>query len=275
MKTDVERREDGSIILRITIPWSEVKEVRSEIEKELLKNLSIPGFRKGKAPQNVAKQKIDKEKLKEETIRKVLPDHYFKALKEHSINPIINPKINIQTFEEDKDVVFTAETAEEPKIDLNNYKEKVKEITAKSKIIVPGKEQKKPSIEEILDVIHENTTINIPKLLIDQETDRLLIQLLDELKTLGVNLDQYLSSKAKTADDLRKEYEEKAKRDLKTEFVLKKIADEEKITVEKKDIDEALNTIKDEAQKQEITKNPYLIAAIIRQQKTINFLLNL
>ena len=72
-----------------------------------------------------------------------------------------------------------------------------------------------------------------------------------------------------------KEYEEKAKKDLSLEFVLRKIADSEKITVEQGDIENALKEIKDEKQKAQIMANPYLVASIIRQQKTLDFLTKL
>ena len=116
------------------------------------------------------------------------------------------------------------------------------------------------------------TEIQIPRILIDQEANRLLSQLIDEIKRLGISLDQYLSSRGKTEVELRSEYEERAEKDLKLEFLLRKIADEEKITVEQKEIDEAVAAIKDEKQRKDIAQNPYLVASIIRQQKTLNYL---
>jgi trigger factor len=108
--------------------------------------------------------------------------------------------------------------------------------------------------------------------LIEQEANRLLSQLLDEIKRLGVSLDQYLASRGNTDKELRMEYEERAEKDLKLEFLLRRIADEEKITVEQQDIDKAVSEIKDEKQRKEVSSNPYLVAAIIRQQKTLDFL---
>lgn len=95
---------------------------------------------------------------------------------------------------------------------------------------------------------------------------------MEELKTLGVTLDQFLASRGKTGDTLRAEYFERAEKDLKLEFMLRKIADEEKISVEPADVEKAIGEIKDEKQKKEVAANPYLVAAIIRQQKTLDFL---
>ena len=194
----------------------------------------------------------------------------------------------MEQFAQGTDLIFEAETCETPKVDLNNYKEEVKKIKPAPKIIVPGQPEPNPpaggelnnpstgsgqgKLDEILKAILATVKIQIPKILIDQETSRLLSQLLDEIKRLGVSLDQYLASKAKNEVELRKEYEERAEKDLKLEFLLRKIADEEKITVEQKEIDEAIGAIKDEKQRQDIAQNPYLIAAIIRQQKTLEYL---
>lgn len=130
-------------------------------------------------------------------------------------------------------------------------------------------------LDQILNEILNVVQIQVPKILVEQEADRLLSQLLDELKRLGVSLDQYLASRQKTAETLRSEYETRALQDLKLEFILRKIADDEKITVDQPDIQKALAQIKDPKEREQISKNPYLVGAIIRQQKTLDFLAKL
>ena len=188
----------------------------------------------------------------------------------------MNPRIHVEQFAEGTDLIFEAETCEAPEVNLKNYKEEVRKIKPTPKIVIPGKEEPKEEagkkMDEILAAVLNVAQIQIPRILIDQETNRLLSQLIDEIKRLGVSLDQYLSSRGKSEADLRKEHEERAEKDLKLEFLLRKIADEEKITVEQKEIDEALAAIKDEKQRNDIAQNPYLVASIIRQQKTLDHL---
>lgn len=267
-----EKKPDNTISIKIVVPWNEVDDVKKEVVGELVKEVELPGFRKGMAPKNLSEAKLSKEKVNEEILKKILTKEYVEAVKQNNIKPVINPKIHIEAFDDGTDLEFIAITCEEPIIKLNNYKEEVKKITSKAKIIIPGKEEKPAPLEEILEAVLKNTEITIPEILSEQEANRLLSQLLDELKTLGVSLDQFLSTRGKNADQLRAEYVEKAQKDLKLEFILRKIADEEKITVEQKDVEETVNSLKDEAQKQEVMKNPYFLAAIIRQQKTIDFL---
>ena len=103
----------------------------------------------------------------------------------------------------------------------------------------------------------------------------MLAQTLEEIKKLGLSLEQYLSSTGKTAAVLRTEYENKADNDVRLEFALQKIAQTEKITIEEKEIDEAINQAKSDAERQNLTSNRYLLASILRQQKTLDFLRNL
>lgn len=273
MKDEIEKQEDGTISIKITIPAKDVEKKRQEVIDELAKRVSLPGFRKGSVPPKIAREKLNKEAINEELLKKILPDAYIEAVKKHNFTPIVNPKIHIQPFEEGTDLAFVAQTCQEPEVDLQNYKDEIQKITAKSKIIIPGKEQEqKVDLAQIIEVLIKSTKVTLSKLLIENETSRLLSQLLDEIKTLGLSLEQYLSSKGINAEDLKHEYQEKAEKDLKLEFLLRKIADEEKVQVEQKDIDEALNQVKDEKQKAQMKQNAYLLSAIIRQQKTLDFL---
>jgi FKBP-type peptidyl-prolyl cis-trans isomerase (trigger factor) len=272
MQKETTRAEDGTITLKITIPWKDVEEERSKVVDNLAKKVQVPGFRKGTAPKKVAEKHLKKEAVQEELLKNVLGKAYNDAVKEENLSPIITPKVHVDTFEDGTDLTFSAELCEAPDVTLGDYKKAVSTITAKSKIVVPGKEQEKPNLDEILESILTETNVSIPKVLYQQEANRLLSQTLDELKSLGLSLEQYLSSRDKTAEQMRVEYEEKAKKDLTLEFVLRKIADSEKITVENSDIENAIKEVKDEKQKQQIMSNPYMVASIIRQQKTLDFL---
>ena len=208
-------------------------------------------------------------------MKKLLPDSYIEAIKAHNLKPIINPKIHVEKLAEGENWIFTATICEMPEVKLNNYKEAIQKVTVKSKIVIPGKEQAKPDFDEIVKVMLEIISITTPKILVEGEVDRLLSQLLAEIKSLGLSLEQYLTSTGKTIEELRKEYETKAENDIKFEFALQKIAEEEKIIVEQKELDEALQKAKDEKERKQLEANLYLLANILRQQKTLDFLKNL
>jgi len=279
MISAIQRQEDGTIRLTVTIPSSDIKKVWDEVVEESVKEIELPGFRIGKAPRHLAEEKIDKEKVREEVLKKLLPKFYIDAVQEHNLGPIINPKIHIDpssvSADLSKDWQFTTLTCEAPQVKLNNYKERIKNITVKAKIVIPGKEKPEVKLEDIVKALLDSVNITIPQILIDGEVERLLAQTLDEIKRLGLTLDQYLSSTGKTPEGLRDEYKNKATNDIRLEFALQKIATEEHIAVEEKEIEEAIQKAKDDKERKHLENNRYLLASILRQQKTLDFLKNL
>lgn len=272
MKSVLAKLQDGTITLTITIPAETVKKAREEVLAHATEEAELPGFRKGKAPQNMVEEKLDPLKVQEDVLRHLLPKAYSDAVLEHKLRPIINPKIQITKFDTDKDVEFVATTCEMPEIQLGEYKKAVKDVTAKAKIALPGKEEKQVNFDEVIQAILTSATVTVPTILVESEVDRLLSQLLDEVKTLGLTLDQYLSSTHKTVETVKKEYETRATQDISVEFVLQKIAEEEKIAVSEKEIEEAITKAPTPQEKENLEKNKYLLAAILRQQKTIDYL---
>ncbi len=274
-KSTVIRTEDGTIKLTVTLPWEEVKKVKEEVVKEAILGAEMPGFRKGKAPRELVEKNLNQTKISDEVLKRMHPQAYIEVVQAEKINPIMNPKIQIEKIGDGEDWQFTAQTCETPEIKLGKYQDAVKAITAKSKIVIPGKEQQEPDFDSIMKVVMEKVEVTIPQLIIDQEVDRLLSHTLEEIKKLGLTLDQYMASTGKNPEAIRNEYAEKATHDIKLELTLQKIAEEEKIAVEEKEIDEAILKAKDPEEKKHLESNRYLLASIIRQQKTLDFLRNL
>jgi len=281
MISALQKEPNGTIRLTITIPSNEVKKTWDDLIENAVKNTELPGFRKGMAPRQLVEEKLDKTKIKEDVLKKLLPQYYIEAIREQNINPIMGPRIHVDKLEDpqslgdSKGLKFTALTCEAPKVNLDNYKEKIRTITAKSKIIVPGRQEQEIKFEEIVKALIESIKADIPEILLQTEVDRLLAQTLEEIKRLGLTLDQYLSTTGKTPESLREEYRTKARNDIVLEFALQKIAKDEKITVDEKEIEEAIQKAKDQNEKKNLENNRYMLANILRQQKTLDFLKSL
>ncbi len=272
-KREILRHLDGTIELNITVSSQDVEKQRARIEEKLIENVVISGFRKGKAPKELAKKAISEEKVREELLRVVITREYGKAVEKHKLKPILTPQVHIEAFENGQDLKFSAEVAEEPKVKLGDYKKAIKDLKVKSKIVTEkGKDSQEPSIDAIITAGISQARIVIPNVIIEREVARLLSQLIDEIKALGMTLEQYLESKKITAELLRDEYKIRAQRDIKLEFFLRKVADEQNLTVTAGEITASIAKIENVTQKEEVKKNPYLVASIIRQQKTIDFL---
>lgn len=272
MKSIIKKLPDNTIELTVSIASDEVKAARNEVIESITKEADIAGFRKGMAPSDVVEKQINPDRLREEILKKLLPKTYLEAVKEQKIRPIVNPKIHVNKLGDGQVWEYTAQTCEAPEISLGDYKAKIKELTAKAKIVVPGKEPQPVNFDEIVKVILETVTMEIPQILVEGEVDRLLSQTLDDVKKLGMTLDQYLASTKRTAEDLRAEYANRARNDLKLEFALQKIAEAENITIEEKEVDEAIAKANSDTERQNLQSNRPLLAVILRQQKTLDFL---
>jgi len=84
--------------------------------------MNIPGFRKGKAPMNIIKKMYGEGVFFEDAINFCCDDTYPEALKQHDINPLDYPKIDIIQIGEGKDFVYTASVEVVPEVEIGEYK---------------------------------------------------------------------------------------------------------------------------------------------------------
>ena len=271
--------------LEITIPQKEVKQDYDKTLNESAKEITLKGFRKGKAPLNVVEQNIDKHKLYEEVIRHLLPSFYQNAIKKHNLRPIASPRIQAVSLPENKDWVFKALSCEAPDINLGNYKEIVKGVNAQQKLWTPGKpkEEKQETedsynqkINKIFDELNSHVKVEISDFLIEEEASRSLANLLDEIKKLGLTLEQYLGSKNTTSEELKKSYQTQTEKTLKLEFILQAIVSDQKITVADEEVEKIITATnqKGETANTDPLQKIYL-KSILAKRKAIDFLLSL
>lgn len=270
-----------TVELEITIPWATIKSSYEKTFDAVAQTLELPGFRKGKAPKKLVEEKIDKSKVYEQVIKDILPDAYEKAVNEHDVKPIISPHIELLEAKEDADWKVKATVAEKPTVKLKNYKTAIEKAKGPAKKLwVPGQDEKKKEDEnpqeklgDILKALLEEVELELPEMIIHEEVNRMLARLMDETKTLGLTVEQYLQASGKTVDSIRGEYHKQAEDTLKLEFILEEIADAEKVEVTQKEIDEAIDKIKDPAEKERLKGQSYYLASVLRRQKTLDNLL--
>lgn len=291
MTSTINRLPDGTIELLITVPWTVIDSTYNAVVEDAVKEAEVAGFRKGKAPRAVVEEKLDKTKVYEDVLKRVIPQTYADAVKEQNIRPIVSPKIELKEATEKKDWTIRALTCEKPEVTLGEYKKAVADLkTSKAKKIwVPGqgpttpsgqdeKEKdaaQKPTLDELLKTVYDNVTVAIPNLLTEHEVNRLLSDLIDQTRKLGMSVEQYLSSTGRTVETVHKEYEEQAKRTLTLEFALEEIADKEGILISDDDIETVIKTAKTDIEKKALEDQKYYIASVLRRQKTIDFLASL
>lgn len=122
MSLQVEKLEKN--MAKLTIEVS-AEELEKAIDKAYHKNknkISIPGFRKGKAPRKMIEQMYGKEVFYEDAANDLIPQAYDKALEECTENIVSSPKIDVTQLEAGKPFIFTAEVALKPEVTLGKYK---------------------------------------------------------------------------------------------------------------------------------------------------------
>jgi trigger factor len=282
IKSALVRADDGTLTLQISIPKQRVAEAYQAAFAKLAAEIEIPGFRKGKAPENLVKDRVDKKKVYEKVVEEIIPEAYFEAVKEQGINPILNPKVKLISAKENEDWQIETQTCETPKIALGNYREEIRKINTEGKIWLPGQEKEKDKesqqeerVQKILEVLLRVVSLVIPPLLLEAEVNHRLATVIEKTEKLGITIDQYLASLNLTAQALREKYEKEAADSLKLEFILSQIAEEEKITVEPAEIEGVIEKTADKKEKETLRSQKYLLAQILRRKKTLDFLLNL
>ena len=272
-----------TVELEITIPWATIKSAYEKTFASVAETIELPGFRKGKAPKKLIEEKIDKSKVYEQVIKDILPDAYDKAVKEHDVKPVISPHIELLEAKEDADWVIKATVAEKPDVKLKNYKVTIEKAKGPAKKLwVPGQDEKKKEDENenpqeklgvVLKALLDEVEVDVPEMIIHEEVNRMLARLMDETKTLGLTVEQYLQASGKNVESIRGEYHKQAEETLKLEFILEEIAEAEKVQVSQKEIDEAISKIKDPAEKERLKGQSYYLASVLRRQKTLDNLL--
>ncbi|MEK7478125.1 MAG: trigger factor, partial [Patescibacteria group bacterium] len=84
---------------------------------------------------------------------------------------------------------------------------------------------------QIVDEIIKATAINLPKILVEGELNKMALEMKNQVVSMGLKYDEYLSHIKKTAEDLRAEWQEEAVKRTKFSLIMDKIAIAEKITV--------------------------------------------
>jgi len=110
-------------VLTFTIAQAEIQKGLTTAFNKVKGNLNVPGFRKGKVSRQVFNRMYGEEALYEDALNAVLPEAYEAAVKEAGIDPVAQPKIDVDSMEKGQDWVINAEVTVKPEVKLGDYKE--------------------------------------------------------------------------------------------------------------------------------------------------------
>ena len=137
MKVTVQNKNGLNKDLKVLVDKKTLEKYLNEKYEEVSKTVQLKGFRPGKVPKEVLKRQFGKA-IYGEGLDKVLKETSTKAITDNNIKPAGQPKIDLKSFGEDKDLEYIISVTELPKIDLKqieNIKADEYEVTIESKEI--------------------------------------------------------------------------------------------------------------------------------------------
>ena len=124
MKVTVENKKNLEKNLKVLIDKTTINKKLEEKYEQIKKDVVLKGFRPGKVPTDIIKKQFGKA-VYGEVIDKILKESSAKALDEKKIKPALQPKIDLKSFGEGKDLEYTISITEFPEVKLDSL-EKIK-----------------------------------------------------------------------------------------------------------------------------------------------------
>ena len=123
MNCKVEKTSNANEVkIEITVEASKFDEAIKKVYFQSAKYFNIPGFRKGKAPQNIVEKYYGKEIFYEDAFNEVAPAALEEAVKENKLEVVSRPDIDITQIGKGQDLKFTAVVQTKPEVELGKYK---------------------------------------------------------------------------------------------------------------------------------------------------------
>ncbi|NUK30749.1 trigger factor [Parageobacillus sp. VR-IP] len=122
MSVKWEKLEGNEGVLTVEVDAEKVNEGLDAAFKKVVKNITLPGFRKGKVPRVIFEKRFGVEALYQDALDILLPEAYAKAVEEAGIEPVDIPEIDIEQMEKGKNLIFKAKVTVKPEVKLGQYK---------------------------------------------------------------------------------------------------------------------------------------------------------
>ncbi len=122
MQSTLVKKEGNEVTLEIKVSTEDFQKAVHESYIKNRKRFNISGFRKGKVPRKIIEMQYGESVFYEDAINIALPKEYDKAIKDHNLEPVDRPNIDVEEIEKGKDVIFTVKVIVEPEVTLGEYK---------------------------------------------------------------------------------------------------------------------------------------------------------
>ena len=122
MSLTVENLEKNMAKLTVTVPAADFIDAMKVSYNKQKSKISVPGFRKGKVPQQYLEKVYGPQMFYEDAANTCLENSYPDALDESGLDVVSRPEIDVTQMEKGKDFIYTATVAVKPEVTLGDYK---------------------------------------------------------------------------------------------------------------------------------------------------------
>ncbi|HLD07549.1 MAG TPA: trigger factor [Candidatus Peribacterales bacterium] len=254
MTITIKKLGSSRVQATVILDDAKVRERSDQAVMDLGKEVTMKGFRPGKVPMEVLREQIDPQRIHERVIQAEMPAIMSEIMSKHGVKPIIRPRVELNTLEP---MTLILTLVEKPgvkvasrKIKLSKVKEEKKE-SKEEKEAKETREVKEKTPEEVkqeedaklLALIAENTTVELPQELIDDEAESLLEEHARRLAEFGLKFEDWIVREKKTIPELMQDLRPSAEKRLKIRFGVAALVVEYKIEVNDAEMQQAIEML--------------------------------
>ena len=155
MKTKFKKISDARVEITVTLDAKDLKQAAEKAIERLAKEVRVEGFRKGKAPAEVAKKFIPENDLNAEAIDIAIRTSVIPAFREHEKMPLVAPNVNVTKYVPGEMAEYTAVADIVPEVKLGDYKK----LNVKREKITISEAQIKEVLENISSSFSEKKPV--------------------------------------------------------------------------------------------------------------------
>lgn len=252
--------EKGTAYLDASVTPEEILTEKTHVVDEMIKTVSVKGFRQGKAPKAIAEKQLDPDKLTNHILNHLVGHLLEHTIKENHYRLLGRPVLEDLKMEKDGGWKVKLQLPLYPEIKLGEYRKYLKSKES---------EKKDRKAEDIYELLLKNEKVDVSSLVINEEVSYSLERLANQSKSLNLPLEDYLKALGKSLDQVKDEYAQSAEKSVKLDLLLLEIAKKENVDTEDKELIELakVSNIPESQMDQ--------LRSIINRRKTIEILLKL
>ncbi|GAA5416263.1 trigger factor [Paraliobacillus ryukyuensis] len=117
-----EKQEGNQGLLTVEVDAEQFDQALDQAFKKVVKDIQLPGFRKGRVPRGIFEQRFGVESLYQDAVDIILPQAYSNAIDETGIEPVAQPEVDVKQIEKGQPLIFSATVTVKPEVTLGDYK---------------------------------------------------------------------------------------------------------------------------------------------------------